>query len=1264
MVNRGVYLVLSSILFIFVLSCSFIHATSIDGEFKKIANYAVEYESGNINYVQLLTYTSASREKMNSLLGATGKEMGGILKEDEIKSLLGGSTEETKWVFSEGEQKEKKLTRSVPVWKKIIYDGKEMQIRLNAWPSIFSKKKFNEENKDNKEKNQEIKDLEGKLVYRLNFDIGFKQPEEQIDMQSRIDDISELAKTYSKDSSSENAEALAEASVNAEKIFWEYFKQSGEKCENLMNSIFGGENKKRTQSILVQEINFCEGDNFEVIARLEMCDDCEWNWVNVNFNVEGRGPGFKIKDEKKEIKSPENYKNMDIKELENEITGIRDELKQMCESKNFGGIISKGNEIWPLSDALNQKSNDVWKELDKTYQDKVNAMSPEERYKFDQSYGWIKLEQEKRQKVKELQNQKYEERKQFYINLFSGYDKTESYYTQIEYEKRLVEEFTETGREICSNNLDDNNDGNIDCAEQQCGGKICGKGSVNDGNDTREINYYCIENECKAREEQINIVIENNFTCAELPAVECSIGSKAYFSKYNDETNCPIEVKCLEETTICEKTEDCSQPACGKAECMENKCQVTELTECKETECIDGEQKICDSTSEVVELCVDGFWKKTGECLEEPEIKEEIVMGNECLSASDCGEGVCNNGKCELLPEVIVAEDNFKEEQEQIREKQEENSNEESSSNEGSEISGSDSESGITGNIIKAWERFTGFVISGFEVAEGETVDTSSSENNRDSEDSSEKDSGRGETEYSRQEGTEVIAGDNNQEQNNNEDERRKDDDRRRQEDDRERRETENKNRCSKDCERPCVEQCIRDECGEKLSCVVEDMQKKCEEKCAPEDSCIAKCMKGGDWWDEEFGNEQKNKQEKGVFQAGGSCRTSQGKTEGNIWFGGWGAPFEKIQYLKNKYYSGGQAEWCKYDYENLKKQREEFEKGFNQGYAVWFFEKYLANSAEDWESAVSGIYELYWKDVDNSRELAYRMDCLGINEAPTSNLINFKYEGEYGKIEFWEEVKTVKLEGLEQEKQVISPYMKVWIFPTKEFIFYEMKKSMKNHEFPGSDSDKTNRKNEEGLKLEEKEYIKQNEKFMDKIRKLAEKYEGSFDVKVQLVDYEKNEVVFNVYVQVNENDILNIKPMLPEEVPNEDAIVELDFEKIYNLIYSQEKEMQGDRIESPPWDRKMSPVQTFKDMKNGVKMYFKVRDIINSAKITPSESEDDVKSVIKSFMSMMMNAGDKAGQKEEGDEKKGVDKAEGKGKSGFGDAEEKSITGNVIFGR
>jgi len=102
---------------------------------------------------------------------------------------------------------------------------------------------------------------------------------------------------------------------------------------------------------------------------------------------------------------------------------------------------------------------------------------------------------------------------------------------------------------------------------------------------------------------------------------------------------------------------------------------------------------------------------------------------------------------------------------------------------------------------------------------------------------------------------------------------------------------------------------------------------------------------------------------------------------------------------------------------------------------------------------------------------------------------------------------------------------------------------------------------------------------------------------------------------------------MLPEEVSEKDVTAEIDFEKIYELIYSQEKEMNGEQIESPPWDKKMQPVQGIKNMVNGVKMYFKVRSIMNSATFTPAESGSDMKKLFKKFFSMMQKEGGPGGE-------------------------------------
>ncbi len=274
---------------------------SVESEIQKFTHYAEEYEAGNINYVQFLLYSSAVRQKLNEVLGATGKEEGGILKEEQIKSVLGEPTEETKWVWVEKEEREAKLNKEVHVWRKIVFDGKKIQIRLSAYPSIFKKdylSKSNLEQDNAGEKLAESDIADGKyLVYRLNFEIEFKRPQNELDIESKIEEIKGLAESYNSEPSQTNGEALAKESVNIERAFDSYFRQSSEDCEKLMNSIFGPENKREIQKMLVEEIEFYEGDNFQAILRIEMCDDCEWRWGNLNMWIEGRGPGFKPEEE-------------------------------------------------------------------------------------------------------------------------------------------------------------------------------------------------------------------------------------------------------------------------------------------------------------------------------------------------------------------------------------------------------------------------------------------------------------------------------------------------------------------------------------------------------------------------------------------------------------------------------------------------------------------------------------------------------------------------------------------------------------------------------------------------------------------------------------------------------------------------------------------------------------------------------------------------------------------------------------------------------
>lgn len=55
---------------------SIVSASSVEDEIQKITHYAEEYETGNIDYVQLLVHLGSTREKLNEVLGATEKFLG------------------------------------------------------------------------------------------------------------------------------------------------------------------------------------------------------------------------------------------------------------------------------------------------------------------------------------------------------------------------------------------------------------------------------------------------------------------------------------------------------------------------------------------------------------------------------------------------------------------------------------------------------------------------------------------------------------------------------------------------------------------------------------------------------------------------------------------------------------------------------------------------------------------------------------------------------------------------------------------------------------------------------------------------------------------------------------------------------------------------------------------------------------------------------------------------------------------------------------
>jgi hypothetical protein len=1269
-------------------------SATVDSEIQKITHYAEEYETGNVNYAQFLTYLSSARENLNEMLGAVDYE-GGILKQEQLESLLGKSQEETKWIWIEGENHEKKLDYSVPVWRKIIFDGNKIRIRLNAHPSLHIIKTKEEREKIWKleeegryeEANKLRNEGERQLIYRLHFDIEFKKDEKKLDIKSMIEKVKSIAEKFHENPSNENAEDLAEESVNVEKSFDSYYRQSFGKCEDTMSSIFGSENLREIAEIVTYEIEFHEGEDFEAIFRLEMCEECEWNWINIHMWIDARGrfpmPEMKEKDFDYE-RAEKKYRSLTQPDFESEAKQILEKIKENLELKNYKEAMILSNELNILNNVWNEKSNNVWEEVEKIMHFDEELMTEEERHEFHQNYGWIRLEQKRREKMKELQEENLERRKEFYLDFFKDYEQQEFYVKQMDFEKRLIEEFRTHGQERCDNNEDDDGNGQIDCGDSQCNGQYCGSVIENIiiNNQTKEqkVDLFCIAGICQQKQEFIeedkptcgnNICEENEelnciedcVKCHVWDAIQCK--GKLMFSG-EDEKGCPLEPICIEEVKTCEIKEDCSQPLCGEADCIEGSCQVIELEECKERECEEGQEKRkkCGMEELIVEICKEGVWIDTNVYCEENGVEEEIIeeeiIADECVIKTDCGGefDVCSNGKCITIP----IEEELEEENKEIIE--EKLKIDEELEEENREIIEEEIKSGIINSILGMLGKITGMTVA--EDSSSEEIEQSESEEQKDESVEPESDidyiddviedeyveEGYSEDEYIKEyteEGSfeekeeyEEEDWEERERREQEERERREDEDRERhEEEERERREKECADRCSRECNdrliRPCAEECTWEECGDELECDIDKVTKECEEKCEKEkdleeceEECDDKCMKGDNTWIEpEF---KEWTEEVGVFNLGGGCRTEEGDTHAYLWFGGWGEPFEKIQRLKDKYYFGGEADWCEWELESLKKQRKEFEKSFNQEFATWFFEKYLVNSAEDWEQMHSGIFELFWSNVDISRRIAERMSCLGMDKIPFDyKLLNFTYETEYGRVEYWEEIQSHNFDYMNKDSrdkkmkdvEIITPYMKVWIFPSEDFIKYELKESMENHEFPGSPEEKLEREKQEGPNEEEKEMIKNNKRFMKTFRKIIEEYGDNLDVAVEFKDYETEEIIFNLHVQLNEKDIMLIEPMLPSEVPSKDITITLDFDELYKIIHKAEKDMSGERIEAPEWARRpIKPIDKINEIKNGILIATKIRGMINDAEITPKEARKDVRKFTNAVFVMMIREG------------------------------------------
>ncbi len=1189
-------------------------ATPVQEELQRLTHYAQEYEIGTITYAQFSVYLASVQKRLQAALGATRLGHDEVLTAAQLEAALGSPTERTSSLWIEKEDREKRLDKDIPAWRTVVFDGNKVQIRLNAWPHVRRAEDTN-------------------VRYRLNTEIVFKKPAEAFDAQAAITKVHRLAETYNAAPTSENAETLARESVAAERRFSEMLERAPAQCEATIISILGADVQRREQKTVRQEIVLYEGKNYEGMLNYETCLECEWFWINMHAQVNTRGrryPGMN------EVTNPaqdarEAYRGYTDEQFKQEITAAVAGMRHALERKE--SIQAADTKLRVLNEAWNEKANNVHEVIEARFRAQRESLPSAAL----QAYDWQAEERERRALEQALRKLTHEDRQRFYRELFAGYPTKSHLVREQNFERRLIETSRTVTSELCSNKKDDDGDTAVDCADTQCGGSWCGSTdlalSEQGINVTVRRDLYCVQSACALKPDAYTLqpgeiaqaLQRTRVLCKQHPPLAC-IGTVLFKGK--DAHGCPLPPVCIAEQSACAQDADCAQPRCGTTACIEGACKVTGLEACRERACTDGTQRtLACATGEtlVTDLCIQGSWQSTGQsCVPHATQPTEstpsspavtLPMLPQCSAKEECAaHEVCSTGQCIPLPTLeqppaqpekpslertpspaspatpTPASADAPQETNALAPTTPEKpapaappaaspAPEPSPPPAETSPSAAPPAPTATGALLSPVLALRAFItgLVAADTNESAVNATTSEVNASSSEEKAAAPDNVTLANTTRAAPAPALSQNESQtappQQNASQGERRK-----------------------TNFSQPPASQ--RNESSPGL---------------APKPNS-------------EQPQEQPHtyQEQLGVFQIGGTCRQLSERHEGNIHFGGWGKPFEALEPLKQNYYRTSE-DWCKREYENLLKQRAEFEASFNEKFAAWFFEEYMANAADDWETHMSGIFDLYWRDVELSRQLAQRLDCLNQKTLPPHTLLTVNYETTYGKIEFWEEIKHAKLNPNDDEAQdVISPYMRIFVFPPKHFIKHELREAMEARQFPGSPDEQEERAAEEGLTEAEKARIRQDEKFMATLRKTVQPYDGDLDASFRMIDA-NGSVVFNLYAQVNEADIMKLQPMPPEAQPAKDVTVSLDFDEVYELIDFIQREMEGGHLESPPWDsRPRRVVDGAREMYNGIRVWLKLQGILSNAQVTPQSSEQEVKAFIKATIWKMMTEGDR----------------------------------------
>jgi len=1252
-----------------------VYATEVSDIKEKIddvVTYAQNFENREINYLQLRVYTSYLREVINRMLGGKSMEMEienkthEGLKMDEVKVIFGEPTEYTRWVWAENIEEVMKLDDFIPRWEKTVYEGSEIKITFNAWPHIT------------------IFEDEIITYYWIDFEIFLKRTN-IIDASSIISEINNSIASYYNGNV-----AVIDDIVSNTQVLRNYMEENKEDCRDLMVSWLGEDSFEGEEKMVMWNAVIYSGPVMELISEVHSCADCEWPWVWANLRPEMNRPMFFPPENK--IMNREIYKGMELDDLKQELADLFQQAVQLApiiESiGDPGQLFEISEKIGIVNEAMNEKLYGMVER--ERRQERYETRMQELENILDNYANKIKKEERKTARYQ----------KTLWLNETLRQDRWCNHVNDVQcdpgygcFDADCVSVLG--GNEDCSDRLDNDNDGKIDCEDLDCredntclcrdmrcdeqpnrecniitsdagseadleemkaintGSKIYVMLKTSqkpvpskviygvhlwNGADQRsysfnyhngQVNIWSENGEVQSTSVDIKIssVIEfeiplslvgysNNFwigswvnsietwtnlddferglnlekisdktitvdgigtdwsditgivdltSDVKTKGAQCHCVEGYYDCDGNWENGCEAnsecdwmtvqgcgpnqefvdeECKCFDGWFDCDNNGDCESEGGCQDEVNVNQTTyvcggIDSLVPC------DQKDTICGTNSHESEglcYCDEGFYDcdNNGDCLETRGcnvIIEDCSNGYDddddnfvdCEDIKDCPDGVtcpdgfCSSGVCEPL----YIEEEVPQEPEKPQE----------------EDSNTNTTTPLTGYIVKK-----AFFSSGC---------------------NSDADCGP-------HQGCDVMNGncwcqpewfDCDDDSNNG-------------------------------CESndiTCngrVDPCADLECKTNQRCSTRWRGCECEEgyhdcdgdwnngcesttQCTPcqtdADCAQSRCAEWGDSI-QEFGCYAGSSwvEERGRITVHGSCeKTASGQVQGWVDLNAWGSYNTLMEQIRLQTEGGGK-EWCSRELNESIRLRELLVDSLDAEFLDWFFNEYVNQDPNKWHLHIGGIWDIYWRLVNNIERTVQSMQCLGMEEFPDEfKPIRINYSGDFGDIEIWEEwvetdffsrmgkegMKTSDAAGITEgpieTMSVLTPYMKAWIFPPKEIFKQEMSKGKPEDE-------------KEGPSKEEVGEMKNNTIVMGVINQLSSMFGGSADFLLQIVDGE--EVLFEAMITMNPEIIMHIE--MDDITRTPDLTMKASFDWFYNMIMTQEKEFKGERIESPHWAR------------------------------------------------------------------------------------------------